>query len=57
MTVLREPVQQIAAQFTFETGTPGELMRRKSIHTTPEILLDDNDPHLLLAMTARKGHA
>ena len=49
--------KEAAAEFTFETGTPGERMRRKAIHAALDILLDEDDRFLSLAMTKPGGSA
>ena len=50
MMALREGVHQIQDQFTLERATPGEQMRRKAIHAPLDILLDETDPLMRLAM-------
>ena len=56
MTELREGVHRINAMFTLEPG-PGEEFRRKAIHAALDILLDEEDPLMRLAMTAPRGKA
>ena len=57
MTELREGVHRINAMFTLERGTPGEDMRRKAIHAAVDVLLDEDDPLMSLALTTPRGKA
>ena len=53
MTTLREPIQTLAREFTFEPGSPAEEMKSKAVHAAVSILLEENDPLLSLAMVPR----
>jgi len=55
--MLREPIQKMAREFTFESGSPAELMKDKAVHAAASILLEENDPLLSLAMMQPKGKA
>ena len=57
LSALREGVYQSQDQFTLERRTPGEQMRHKAIHAAVDILLDEDDPLMRLAMTKERGKA
>ena len=50
LTDMREGVHRRQARFTLERGTHGEKMRRQALHAALDILLDEDDPLMRLAM-------